>query len=122
MLASTHRLVVFLSMACFEMKLRHILLPRWGGIEGGATLSDEQLIMWESIDPDTPEKQLVHRCYIDSDAIKDHGCVTRALDHAEGSISFIEAFNSGELEGACVVSSVSIAVRIINTIEVGISN
>ena len=97
---SSHRLVVFLAMACFDMKYRHILLPRWSGIECGATLSDEQLIMWERIDIETEEKQLVHRCYIDSENTKDHGCVTRALDHSEGSISFIEDFKAGELEGA----------------------
>ena len=97
---SSHRLIVFLAVACFDMKYRQILLPRWGGIESGATLSDEQLIMWERIDLETEEKQLVHRCYIDSENTKDHGCVTRALDHTEGSISFIEDFKAGELEGA----------------------
>jgi hypothetical protein len=55
--------------------------------------------MWEPIEPGGG-KQLVHRYYIDSDDIKDHGCVTRALDHSEGSVSFINDFLKGDMDGA----------------------
>jgi hypothetical protein len=99
MTGDTHCLVANLALACLSQKERHILYPRWGGIEAGATLSDHFRIMWEPIEPGG-DKQLVHRCWIDSDNIKNHGCVTRALDHSEGSLSFINAYLKGELEGA----------------------
>ncbi len=88
----THRLVANLSLSSLDMKERHILLPRWGGIESGATLSDEYRIMWEPEAAGSKKKQLVHRCYIDSNDSKNHGCVTRAWNHAEGSISFIKGY------------------------------
>ncbi len=37
----SHRLVANTALACLETPERHILMPRWGGIETGATLSDE---------------------------------------------------------------------------------
>jgi hypothetical protein len=97
---SSHRLVANLALACLNGKQRGILFPRWGGIEAGANLSDEFRIMWEPVEAGSKAKQLVHRCYVDSDNPKDHGCMTRALDHAEGSIGFINDYLAGELEGA----------------------
>ena len=94
----SHRLIANLSLACLDTKERYILYPRWGGIESGATLSDEFRIMWEYIDIESKDKQLVHRCYIDSENTKDHGCVTRALNHAEGSIAFINDYLGGKLD------------------------
>ncbi len=88
----THRLVANLALSFLDMKERHILFPRWGGIESGATLSDEFRIMWEPEVAGAKNKQLVHRCYIDSSDSKNHGCVTRAWDHAEGSKSFIRGY------------------------------
>ncbi len=93
MLGKTHQLVANLSLACLSQKERHIMYPRWGGIESGATLSDEFRIMWEIEEVGSEKKQLVHRCYVDSNDTKDHGCVTRALDHAEGCIGFIESYS-----------------------------
>ena len=92
----THRLVANLALACLDMKERHILYPRWGGIESGSTLSDEFRIMWESEAVGSKNKQLVHRYYVDSKDPKNHGCVTRALDHAEGSVCFIKDYLSSE--------------------------
>jgi len=81
-------MVAMLAMTCLNEDERDILFPRWAGVEAGATLSDDFRIMWE---PETRGKprQLVHRCHVDSDESRDHGCVTRALDHAEGSVAFI---------------------------------
>ncbi len=93
MLGKTHQLVANLSLACLSQKERHIMYPRWGGIESGATLSDEFRIMWEIEELGSDKKQLVHRCYVDSKDTKDHGCVTRALNHAEGCIGFIESYS-----------------------------
>ena len=95
-----HILVADLALACVNKTCRMILVPRWGGIEIGATLSDDDRIMWERIEPTGPKKQLVHRCYIDSEDPKDHGCVTRALSHAEGSLGFVELYLRGELGDA----------------------
>lgn len=92
MKGDSHCLVANLSLACLAEKERHILYPRWGGIEAGATLSDQFRIMWEIEDLNSDKKQLVHRCYVDSKDSKDHGCVTRALDYAEGSIGFINDY------------------------------
>jgi len=89
-----------LALACLGAKERHILYPRWSGIEAGATLSDEFRIMWEPIGPESRDRQLVHRCFVDSENSRDHGCVTRALDHSEGSIAFIEDYLGGDLEDA----------------------
>lgn len=97
---SSHRLVANLALACLDGKQRGILFPRWRGIEAGVNLSDEFRIMWEPIEAGSKAKQLVHRCYVDSDNSKDHGCVTRALDHAEGSIGFINDYLAGELDDA----------------------
>jgi len=88
----THRLVANIALACLNMKERHILNPRWGGIESGVTLSDEFRIMWEPEGVGSKNKQLVHRCFIDSSDSKNHGCVTRALDHTLGSVSFIKDY------------------------------
>lgn len=88
----THRLVANLALSCLDMQERHIMFPRWGGIESGATLSDEFRIMWEPEVAGAKNKQLVHRCYIDSIDSKNHGCVTRAWNHAEGSKSFIRGY------------------------------
>lgn len=93
MLGKTHQLVANLSLACLSQKERHIMYPRWGGIESGATLSDEFRILWEIEEVGSDKKQLVHRCYVDSKDTKDHGCVTRALNHAEGCIGFIESYS-----------------------------
>lgn len=93
MLGKSHVLVANLSLACLNQKERHVLYPRWGGIESGATLSDEFRIMWEIEQLGSDKKQLVHRCYVDSQDSKNHGCVTRALNHAEGCIGFIESYS-----------------------------
>ena len=42
-----HVLVANLALAFIDEAQRHILYPRWGGIESGATLSDHFRIMWE---------------------------------------------------------------------------
>ena len=99
MLGTTHKLIANLALACLDIKERHILYPRWGGIESGATLSDDFRIMWEPEEANSKKKQLVHRCYINSNNSKDHGCVVRAFDHSLGSISFIEDYQNGKLDG-----------------------
>ena len=98
MLGTTHRFIANIALACLDEDERHILYPRWGGIESGATLSDDFKIMWEPEEPKSKKKQLVHRCYINSKNPKDHGCVVRALDHSLGSISFIEDYQKGQLD------------------------
>ena len=101
MKGDSHCLVANLALASLPEKERHILYPRWGGIEAGATMSDYFRIMWEIEDVKNNRKQLVHRCYIDSEDSKDHGCVKRALDYSEGSIGFINDYtkdNSGYTE------------------------
>ena len=95
---TTHNLVAMLALACLNRDERHILCPRWGGIESGATLSDEFRIMWEPAFAGATKKELVHRCFVDSDNSKDHGCITRALDHSEGSVSYIQSYLHGELD------------------------
>lgn len=97
---ATHQLIANLAIAALNPKLRHILYPRWGGIEAGSTLSDEFRIMWEPEEANSQNRQLVHRCYIDSDDPKDHGCVTRAWDHSVGSIGFIKDYMEGDMPGA----------------------
>ena len=51
MRGDSHCFVANLALACLTEKERHILYPRWGGIEAGATLSDHFRIMWASIEP-----------------------------------------------------------------------
>ena len=87
-------------MALLDEDERDILYPRWSCIEAGSTLSDEFRIMWEPKDVASKDRELVHRCLVDSDDPKDHGCVTRALDHAEGSVAFIRDFLNGALDGS----------------------
>ena len=99
MLGTTHKLIANLALACLDIEERHILYPRWGGIESGATLSDDFKIMWEPEEGNSKKRQLVHRCYINSNNSKDHGCVVRAFDHSLGSISYIEDYLKGELDG-----------------------
>ena len=94
-----HRLVANLSLACLPDAERGILFPRWRGLEAGATLSDDFRIMWEPRSLEDRRRQLVHRCYVDSEDEKDHGCVTRALDHAQGSVSFIKDYLVGDVDG-----------------------
>lgn len=100
MLGKSHIFVANLSLACLSQKERQILFPRWGGIESGATLSDEFRIMWEPVEAGSKSRQLVHRCYVDSKDSKNHGCITKASDHAEGCISFINDYFNGDLEDA----------------------
>ncbi len=100
MTGDTHCRVAKLALARLVTEERSILDPRWDAIEAGATLSDHFRVMWEPAEPGDDKKQLVHRCYVDSADPKDHGCVTRALDHAEGSIAFIEDYLSGALDDA----------------------
>ncbi len=88
------------AMACLDDEERRILYPRWAGIEAGATLSDDFRVMWEPVSAQVQDRELVHRCYVDSDDPKDHGCITRALDHSEGSISFARSYLAGELQGS----------------------
>lgn len=89
---TTHQFVANLALACLNIEERHILYPRWGGIESGSTMSDEFRIMWEPESIDQKTKQRVHRYYVDSTNPKDHGGVTRAWDHASGSVSFIKDY------------------------------
>jgi hypothetical protein len=105
---NSHCLVAMLALACLNNKERGILYPRWGGIDCGATLSDEFRVMWEPDVPKSKYKSLVHRCFIDSINPKDHGCITRALDHAEGSIDFIKAYMDGDLEGSYLERRINI--------------
>jgi len=100
MLGKSHLFVAYLSLAYLSQKERHILYPRWGGIESGVTLSDEFRIMWEPVKSGSKSKQLVHRCYVDSNDPKNHGCITRASDHFEGCISFINDYLNGDLENS----------------------
>jgi len=100
LIGDNHVLVANLALVSLPEKERHILFPRWGGIEAGATLSDHFRIMWEPEEPGDTKKQLVHRCYVDSDDSKDHGCITRALGHSEGTQSFINDYIADELDGA----------------------
>ena len=95
----SHRFVANLALACLNTDERHIFYPRWGGIEAGATLSDDFRVMWEPESVDSLDRQLVHRCYVDSPNAQDHGCVTRSLDHAEGAIGFIHEQLAGTLGG-----------------------
>lgn len=94
----SHCLVANLALAFLRQNERHILYPRWGGIEAGATLSDHFKIMWEIESLTSKQKQLVHRCYVDSDNPINHGCITRALNYAEGSIGFIDSYEEGDGE------------------------
>ena len=94
---NSHCLVALLALSLLEPKERDVLLPHWACIEGGATLSDHFKIMWEPVVAGGASA-LVHRCYVDSNNPKDHGCITRALDHAEGSICFVEDYLSGEMD------------------------
>jgi hypothetical protein len=96
----SHILVANLALALLPQKSRHILYPRWGGIEAGATLSDHFRIMWEPGYSGSKDKELVHRCYVDSTEAKNHGCITRALDHAHGTVSFINDYLAGDLDDA----------------------
>ena len=100
MTGTIHQLIANLSLACLDVRERHILYPKWGGIESGATLSDEFRIMWEPEEAGSKNKQLVHRCFVDSDDSKNHGCVTRAWDHATGCVSFIGDYLKGDLSDA----------------------
>ncbi len=100
MIGNNHILVANLALVSLREEERHILFPRWGGLEAGSTLSDHFRIMWEPEEPGSKQRQLVHRCYVDSSDSKNHGCVTRALDHAEGTQAFINDFLSGELDDA----------------------
>jgi hypothetical protein len=95
---NTHTLVAMLALACLHRDERYILYPRWGGIESGATLSDEFRIMWEPTTAGAKSRELVHRSFVDSNDPKNHGCITRALDHSEGSVSFIRSYLDGELD------------------------
>ena len=99
-LGDNHILVANLALVSLPAKERYILFPRWGGLEAGATLSDHFRIMWEPEEPGGTKKQLVHRCWVDSDDSKDHGCVTRALDHSEGTRSFVDDYLAGDLDDA----------------------
>ncbi len=94
---TSHQLIANHALACLDMKKRHILYPRWGGIESGATLSDEFRILWEFEDLGSIKRQLVHRYYIDSNDSKDHGCVTRVWNHTDGSLSFIKDYLNGDI-------------------------
>lgn len=95
---TTHQLVSNLALACLQIEERHVLYPRWGGIESGSTLSDTFRIMWEPESIENRKKQLVHRYYVDSSNSKDHGGLTRAWDHASGIISFIEDYMEAPVE------------------------
>lgn len=99
MTGDTHCLVAQLALNGLSEEEQHILAPRWGGIEAGATLSDHFRIMWEPESLENQDKQLVHRCYIDSSDSKNHGCITRALDYSEGTASFAQDYMDGQLEG-----------------------
>ena len=76
----THKLVAGLAMALLGEDERDILYPRWSCVEAGSTLSDELRIMWEPRDVASQDRELVHRCFVDSDNPKDHGCVTTGAD------------------------------------------
>lgn len=99
MKGTTHRLIANIALACLEMDQRHVLYPRWQGIESGATLTDEFRAYWDKVGPDG-QSQLVHRCYIDSDKKKHRGSVFLLENYTTRSIGFVEAFLDGQLEGA----------------------
>ena len=87
---NSHLLIAMMAMSCLSTKERYILYPRWAGIDDGATFSDDFRIMWEADILNSNEKVLVHRCYVDSNLNKDHGCSHRTFMYADGAIDFIE--------------------------------
>jgi hypothetical protein len=56
MTGDCHCLVANLALACLPGEERRALYPRWGGIEGGATLSDHLRIMWDLGAPGSAER------------------------------------------------------------------
>lgn len=96
----SHELVALIALASLDTNERNILSARWAGLESGATLSDHFRVMWEIAEAGDSRRHLVHRCFVDSDDPKDHGCVTQALNYATGSIGFIEQYMAGQLDDA----------------------
>lgn len=56
--------------------------------------------MWDIVSAGAKEKHLIHRCFVDSDDPKDHGCAAQAHSYATGCTGFIEQYMSGELHDA----------------------
>lgn len=92
MTSKTHSFIAKLALACLEPEEQEILFPRWAGIDSGATLSDDFRIMWDFDLSDSEKRKLVHRFYVDSDNLKDKGCVPRIVMHTEGVIDFIKVY------------------------------
>lgn len=95
-----HTLVANFALACLPFEERQVLRPRWNGLEAGATLSDEFRVMWDIAEAGKSRRHLIHRCYVDSDNPKDHGCATHAMDYATGSQGFVESYMAGEMDDA----------------------
>jgi hypothetical protein len=95
-----HELVALIALANLEPAHRQILSARWRGIEAGSTMSDYFRVMWDIVAPTGNEKHLIHRCFVDSDNPKDHGCAIHAYDYATGCSGFIEQYMAGELDDA----------------------
>ena len=70
----------------------------WDGIDTGATLPDEMGLLWE---PDEQEgvinRVLMHRCYMDSDNLRDRGCAIQIARYATGMRGFFDLWASGGL-------------------------
>lgn len=96
----SHELVALVALASLDADERDVLSARWAGLEAGATLSDYFRVLWDIAEAGDSRRHLVHRCFVDSDDPKDHGCVTQALDYATGSIAFIERYVAGQLDDA----------------------
>ncbi len=73
----------------------------WEGIQAGATRPEEFRMLQGPEEQDGVERMLMHRCYVDSSDPKERGCPDQISRYATGTVSFIEDFAGGELEGGC---------------------
>jgi hypothetical protein len=101
----SHELVALVALASLDEGERDLLSARWAGIGSGATLSDRFRVMWEIVEAGDSKRHLIHRCFVDSDDPKDHGCVTQAYDYASGCVGFVEQYMAGKLGEAYEVVS-----------------
>lgn len=105
MRAAAHLRVVSLAVEVMPRPFAALLGRLREGIECGATLPDEFRSYWDVDGGPGRNRVLMHRCYVDSEERRDHGCPVQVRRYVEGAPRFFEDWAEGKLNGCYDVES-----------------
>lgn len=97
MRGASHLAIVKLAASVMPTEYSGFLSRLQEGIKEGASLTDEFRWYWEMDDGNVGRRIRMHRCYMDSDDHRDHGCPVQIVRYATGIPGLLEGWVDGTL-------------------------